>query len=261
MEKKNTKKKSGRNPLPLLLLLAAVAVGGLVWGASAKYNREIQDTDNVVVAKEFIFSSDLLAEDCPAYTLNPGTASIGFELYNYIGDNVSGMAIPYEVSVEPAATVTITPSNGELSAGPDKQTHTVELTDLQPGTTYTVTVVGQNQYKTTLKAEFAVSGLDTGVFQSISETNAYIDLTVWTHNSSGTVTLSVPAGLIPDATDSVLSGIRNYDEGVYGAWSGTVGSMEKYSSHVYRFFKTNDYDGDDLTAQVGDTPATTQNIS
>lgn len=245
------KRRSGRKVLPLLFLLVAVLVGGLVWGTSAKYKQERTDSQNVVVAKEFFFSSDLLTKELTTYNLNPGKNSVTFKLCNFEGGNVSNMEVPYTLTVTPNATVSYDGGSEELPAD-IATTHTVTLSELQPGTTYTVTAVGSNQYVRTLQAAFVVGASDAGVFQSVSETDDYIDLTLWTHNSSGAVTITFPDGLIPDSTDDALSSIHNYNNGVYNGDTVTLSTMGVFSSHVYRFFKsTEEYTGGNITASVG----------
>ena len=53
---------------------------------------------------------------------------------------------------------------------------------------------------------------------------------------SGDVTVSFPAGLIPDDTDPALAAVTNHIGSGY-VGSSVTGSFGTYHSHVYRFFK------------------------
>jgi len=256
---------SGRKFVLPGTLVAVVLTAGLVWGVGAKYSKESVHV-STVKAGEFIFTSDLLTEAGATYTINAdtgNTVSVEFLLSNTEGLRVSEMDVDYEVKVYQADGVTLatevvtTPNSGTMTAN-KKTSQTVTISGLEPGTTYQVTAVGSKGYEKTLKATFIINVKDFGVFQNIVETAEYIELTVWTKNSSGDVKINTPAGLIPDSTDAMLAGIHNYNNetGTYTAISNAaVGSLGTYSSHVYRFFKAPEYTSGQITATVDVTAA------
>ena len=70
-------------------------------------------------------------------------------------------------------------------------------------------------------------------------------------------------GLIPDTTDPIMKDITNYTDGEYTAFEFTDSASftAVYSSHAYRFFKTEDYDPATVFAvTMGESEATERNI-
>jgi len=231
--------KPSRKRLIWVVLLALVLLIAGIGGVSAKYVKDFGGTDALVRAKEFYFSSDLLTENGAEYTLNPGTKEITFVLRNHDDQlRYSEDAVNYTVAVEGGGTVS--PNNGSLSGNEINSTVTVTLSGLQDGESYTVTATGKAGYKKSLTATFSVAKPGENVYKHLDNSDlsgSYVLLTVWTENVSGEVTISFPAGLIPDATDPLLSDIQNYKDGKYQkAADGTAGDLEAYSSHTYRFF-------------------------
>lgn len=263
MEKKN-KKISRRNVLAIGILAALVIpLGAVVSGVSAKYMKKVDDQTTVVRAREFYFTSDLLKENGAVYPLNPGTDTISFEVRNYADDlRYSEGQITFTVEAG-GATVTVEPEGNTLP-GAQKSSAVVTLSDLEDGRTYTVRVVGSGGYQKQLSAEFEILAPGTQVYKylQMDPSGAFVLLTVWTENVSGNVAISAPAGLIPDATDGMLAGIRNYNagQGKYQAMANqNAGTLGAYSSHTYRFFLETpfaEYNVDGFEVTVGDTAAT-----
>ena len=70
-------------------------------------------------------------------------------------------------------------------------------------------------------------------------------------------------GLIPDTTDPIMKDITNYIGGEYTAFEFTDSKSfaSAYSSHAYRFFKTEDYDSATAFAvTMGESEATERSI-
>ena len=241
----------------ILLSLASMAITG---GVLAKYVDTLADENKTATAKSFYFESDLLTEDNHLYRINSGTESIEFTLYNYENDlRVSETECTYTVSVVTNdAEVTINGverKDATITVGAEKADTTVTLGGLDDGYEYKVTVVADGGYKKTLGAIFAVAPDKTGFFMNVNANDAqYVILTVWSENVSGDVTVSVPAGLIPDTTDPIMKDITNYTDGEYTAFEFTDSESfaAAYSSHAYRFFKTDDYQSGTFTVKIGD---------
>ena len=225
-------------PILLLAVISVLAVTvGLTWNSVAKY---LQETNNegVAKAKEFYFTSDYLSAEGKKHIVSPGadgTVDVSFELRNYDGLNVSELDITYEVSVQPSVEVT---SSGDKTISVSEKTETVTLHDLRAGTTYTVTVTGSNGYSHTLKATFEVEPAPTGIFKNTTNYGDYALLTVWAEGTGGTVTITVPTGLIPDATDDMLTG--------KDAGSTVALTLKAYESRTFRFFTTATYTGEKI---------------
>ena len=64
-------------------------------------------------------------------------------------------------------------------------------------------------------------------------------------------------GLIPDTTDPIMKDITNYTDGEYTAFEFTDSKSfaAAYSSHAYRFFKTEDYQSGTFTVKMADVAA------
>ncbi|MBP3624736.1 MAG: hypothetical protein J6J05_02715, partial [Peptococcaceae bacterium] len=221
----------------LFLLCSVVLVAMMAYAGGTTYGRYVhqESSSGVVVAKEFYFTSDYLTPEGANYTLNPGTTSITFQLRNYADALRSAEdVISYTVT---ATGGTLSNNSGEIAKGGCNRVD-IELSGLVSGQTYTVTATGTAGYVETLSAVFTVAPIGTNVYKYLEQTNEYVLLTVWTENVGGTVKLSAPAGLIPDSTDETLDEIYNYSDGAYKKIDGaSIGTLDTYSSHTYRFFK------------------------
>ncbi len=233
-----------------LILLCVLSVFILA-GVTAMY---IQKTDknDVAVAKEFYFKSDLL--DGNTHTIAPtdsGTGSITITLMNHEDAlRYSEVDIEYTVSVkEDAGSDSTASSNGDKSSITiDEATGTISKDDvndkavtisgLQPGRTYTVTATTNNTYSKTLTGTIKVNAIDSALHASVADKTQYIEVNVWSVDTAHEdVTLTYCAGLIPDNTDSLMAGANTVsDEGAESSIS--AGKLDKNTSHMFRFFKT-----------------------
>jgi len=201
-------------------------------------------------AKEFYFTSNLLTENTAKYVLNSQTTEISFALGNNADKlRFSQDDIKYSITVGcksgdsyPEENIKYADSEQVLSGG-SVDTTSITLKGLTMGETYTVTATGKAGYKQTLKAEFTVSDKEENVHMHLDTSNdAFVLLTVWTHNMTGTLTVITPAGLIPDNTDPILRKVYNYSGTEYGAvqFTDNTNFTEAYSSYTYRFFISED---------------------
>lgn len=201
-------------------------------------------------AKEFYFTSNLLTENTAKYVLNSQTTEISFALGNNADKlRFSQDDIKYSITVGcksgdsyPEENIKYADSEQVLSGG-SVDTTSVTLEGLTMGETYIVTATGHAGYKQTLKAEFTVSDKEENVYMHLDISNdAFVLLTVWTHNMTGPLTVITPAGLIPDNTDPILRKVYNYSGTEYGAvqFTDNTNFTEAYSSYTYRFFISED---------------------
>lgn len=201
-------------------------------------------------AKEFYFTSNLLTENTAKYVLNSQTTEISFALGNNADKlRFSQDDIKYSITVGcksgdsyPEENIKYADSEQVLSGG-SVDTTSVTLEGLTMGETYIVTATGKAGYKQTLKAEFTVSDKEENVHMHLDTSNdAFVLLTVWTHNMTGPLTVITPAGLIPDNTDPILRKVYNYSGTEYGAvqFTDNTNFTEAYSSYTYRFFISED---------------------
>ena len=201
-------------------------------------------------AKEFYFTSNLLTENTAKYVLNSKTTEISFTLGNNADKlRFSQDDIKYSITVGcksgdsyPEENIKYADSEQVLSGG-SVDTTSITLKGLTMGETYIVTATGRAGYKQTLKAEFTVSDKEENVHMHLDTSNdAFVLLTVWTHNMTGPLTVITPAGLIPDNTDPILRKVYNYSGTEYGAvqFTDNTNFTEAYSSYTYRFFISED---------------------
>ena len=225
-----------------VLLVLLLAVGGVF----AKY---VYDNGgiNLLSAKEFYFTSNLLTENTAKYVLNSTTTEISFTLGNNADKlRFSQDDIKYEITVECKSGESYSEENikyadsEQVLSGGSVDTTSITLKGLTMGETYTVTATGKAGYKQTLKAEFTVSDKEENVYKHLDTSNsAYVLLTVWTENVIGSLKIGVTKeGLIPDNTDPALRNVFNYNDGEYGTMEITDSDNYKaaYSSYTYRFF-------------------------
>ena len=217
----------------------------LIWDSAAKY---IQGTERQasVKAKQFYFTSDYLIPAGKTYILNAGasgTADITFQLRNYDGLHKSELDISYTVTVDPAVAPEF---SGNKTITVAEQSEAVTLKGLLPGNSYTVTVVGQNGYQQTLSATFEVAPVERIMFKNTKNNGDHVILTVWTEGLAGTASITVPTGLIPDATDDALTTKHAGD-------TVTV-TLEKDESRPFRFFTTVDYAGGNIPVTHNGNP-------
>ncbi len=234
-----TGKHNKKNRILPVLLLCVLIVAVIIGTVSARYFHEDSDK-NILAAKEFYFTSNLLSENGANYVLNSNATEVSFTLENSVDElRFSQDPITYKVylgeSTEPFASGTL--ANGGTT------TATVTLSNLVSGENYVVTAVGEAGYVQTLSATFTVSDNDENIYKHVDTSNsAYVLLTVWTENLSGNVSIEVTCnGLIPDNTDPILQNVYNYNNGYgkmvgYDAIIDSTNFQSTYSSYTYRFF-------------------------
>lgn len=241
------------------VVVALVVTVGLTWNSVAKYFESFSRDDAAVKAKEFYFTSDYLTPEGKTYTLTPGadgTVDVTFELRNYDGLNKSELDIGYTVTIQPNVDITYHGDksinvrkviDGQVIEGEAMEKVTLE--NLEAGQTYTVTATGENGYQQTLRATFVVDPVVTGLFKNTKNYGDYVLLTIWAEDEGGTVKFTVPSGLIPDATDDMLTG-KDVDSEI------TV-VLNAHESRTFRFFTTSTYAGGVI--EVQGLPETTLN--
>ena len=247
----------------IILAALAIATGSVI----AKYAKTVGEDKSEVTAKMFYFESDYLTVNKKTenpYKLNSGVKSVSFELRNFEDDsNISQVTCNYTVTIsttdadfaieatangEDVGAIT-DKTNFQLTANANqKNIHKITLKNLKPGTQYDITVTSNGGYVKTMYASFLVAEAAGGFYMNRTDYGAYVELTVWTEGgfAKGDVTISVPDGLIPDVTDSILKDIVNYQDGIYKEFdftdTTTFNNVETENpSRAYRFFKAANY--------------------
>lgn len=274
---KNRKRKHGKgrsvniSKIVALLVLFCLCIGGVSM-VSAKYMQQTKINNNSIAAKVFYFESDLLSESgkvteiaATDNTNGQKTASVTVRLKNYADElRYSETKILYDVSVaeqgnsvNQATGVNIQyPDNSKdteselyiMKAG-KKENADVTISGLQAGKTYTVTAETNNIYHKTLTGTIKVNAPENQVYASVNnDENQYIEVTIWTTDYAGSVTLSYgDSGLIPDNTDQKMENALS-----------TGGEIKEENwktntSHVFRFFRQDANNKKMYTATVEST--------
>lgn len=265
--------------IALIVVASSIASGGVI----AKYAQTRKDQTSHVTAKQFYFESDYLVENVIEgaqgfYHLNSTVESVSFNLYNFQREmcadpDCENCAFTSQVNCNYTVNVTSDDADFTLSAeqfsapANTKTTQTVTLSDLKPGYSYQVSVTANGGYTKTLYATFSVDKESDGFFMNVAETETYILLTVWTKGNvvadpETGVTVTFPAGLIPDSTDPILAAVKNYEGNTYVGKSFTDKNsfQSASSSRSYRFFKTDGYTAGSFTVKMGDASAEVSDI-
>ena len=144
---KTTRKKVIISTIAVVLSLCVLTIGMFV----AKYIND-ESSDGLVIAKNFYFTSNFL--DGKEHTLAPDSTSVTFTLGNHEDDlRYSEVDIKYTVTANNEAA--IKNDTGTLASGSINDAE-VTISNLKPGTTYTVTAVGEGGYTKTLTATIVV---------------------------------------------------------------------------------------------------------
>lgn len=232
----------------VLYVLAGVVALGLVGDAVAKYFQTSSD-ESLIQANWFYFNSDM-TEGSP-HTLSPGATSITFSVTNSEDSlRVAETDIEYEVSVEPALG-----ADGIEYGNPNKRLakgtgghDLVTLSNLQPGTTYTVTVTGTaagaypadytgGKYSKTLTFKLIIPA-ENALYTHFEKKDGYVLLTVWAQGYQGTdVKISYPDDVVPDNT-SPIAAMQSALAGPGTITDGVTFKDSAYASAGYRFFIT-----------------------
>lgn len=231
----------------MLCFLLFIGIGTV----SAKYVFD-QYIKPALVAKEFYFTSDLLSEEGKRYVLNSGIEEITFDLKNhednlrYSEDTLNVSVSLYEITAEGDVLVgglteadsqnVQNPLTSSIQGGTVNQlTVTISSQGLQKGKQYRIAATAEAGYTKTLYAVIEISSDTTNLYMNVDNSQKEIVLlTVWTEKLNGTLTMTVPEGLVADESDSDIKASC-----AGSTCNDTSNFVKDYSSKTYRFFKTN----------------------
>ena len=240
-------KQDTRKVVAIVLAVAVLIVVGAVASFSARYAHTEGD-DRAVASEAFYFTSDVLTSDGATYTLPAGTSTISFAVRNYADElRWSEGTVQYGwTCTERDGKSSEQKGSGSIasSAGGGTST-TINVNDLRAGT-YDVELKATSPYTQTLKGTFVIPDADTAVSSTVEDAkdSATATLVVSTKDYEGKVTVTWPAGVIPDTTQEAF---KDATAGADGAAGGSITvDAKRFSSYSFRFFKTNtsaDYSG------------------
>ena len=204
-----------RRHVPAAAALAVAVVLALAGFAAARYVMQQQE-DGLAAATDFYFTSDYLKEsgENATYFIDPGTESFTVELRNYADDlRTTSGDISYKVETTYA---TATDAGAGKLAGSAQSTAKVTVTPNSEVQEFTVTATSTSPYAQELTATFIRAKGNHYTVEDASGNTAAV-LTMTCADSGGPITLDLPSGVVPDATDDRVSGntFTPVDSGVY----------------------------------------------
>lgn len=204
----NTNGKKRHNRLPALMVLAAVVLASFAGRTAARYVLQKQ-TGGVAEAKAFYFTSDLLKEEAPEYYVDLKDGAFTFTLSNSAdSQRISSVDISYSVTTDSQnASVSISPAMGTLTAN-TASSAVITVTPSSSTDPITVTAAANSPYKKTLTAKFYINSSNYYEVEDSAGSTAAV-LTICTDRQSdpnGNIAITLPSGVIPDATDSRIAG-------------------------------------------------------
>ena len=190
-----------RRRVPAAAVLAVAVVLALAGFAAARYVMQ-QQQDGLATATDFYFTSDYLKEssESATYYIDPSTNDFTVELRNFADDlRFTSQGIDYKLTAEGAV---VDPVSGTMAGGTrDLATISVKPTAQDA---FTVTATSTSPYAQTLTATFIRA---KGNHYTVEDApgNAAAVLTMTCADSGGLITLDLPPGVVPDATDGRVS--------------------------------------------------------
>ena len=236
MNRKPTAKRSGlhargkRRLIPTAALVAAAVVLAFAGIAVARYVLQYQQ-DGLATAKDFYFTSDYLKESSEnaSYFIDPKTTSFSIKLSNSAdAQRVTEGSIAYSVK---ASGATVTDSGSGTLPGSNRNDATLTVVPMEDS--FSVTVTSTSPYEKVLTATFErVSGDRYRVEDAAGNTAAV--LTVTCTDGGTPVSLKLPSGVVPDATDSrvvaSVDGSYAFTPAAPGAYSVVLLKSDKATS-------------------------------
>lgn len=211
MKQSHTPHLHKRHLLVLILLAAAVLLSFA--GVTAARYIQYQETSGLAQAPNFYFTSDLLQEkaaeeESAIYYIDPQNGNFNIKLTNAAdSQRYTAKDILYTVEVTNGTEQVGDGANagGYTLAGGSVSTAEITITpadDAGPDKPVTVSVASSKPYAKTLTAQFIPAlGNQYSIEDTKYNTAAVLTMTC-TASSGAPVTLSLPAGVLPDATDS-----------------------------------------------------------
>lgn len=221
-----TEKEKQHIRFPLLILALAGTVLAATGITAARYLME-KNREGIVEAEDFYFTSDLLKEnqEHAMYFIDPESKSFRIKLHNFADSlRITPGSVDYKVTVLTAGSSS-EPSYGTLSSTDGSQvTETLIITpdsNAPAASDITVTAESTSPYAKVLNATFK---RECGNQYIVSDEagNRAATLTMVCADSAKEITLNLPDGVIPDATDGRVSSFtdktavfQSPGEGVY----------------------------------------------
>ena len=186
-----------------LLIVAALFLSLLFAGFTAARYVLQQKESGIADAQDFYFTSDLLMEpsENARYYIDPGSGSFDITLFNSAdSQRITSADIPFTVEVTGAA---VSSASGTLTGG-HSESVSLTITPDVSASEIIVTVSTSAPFVKTLSASFVPALGNHYTIRNASGDTAAV-LTMTCTDSAKDILLTLPPGVIPDATDHRLS--------------------------------------------------------
>lgn len=179
----------------VVVLLAGIVIARYVMHQSQR---------GILSAQDFYFASNFLKESREDYYIDPQAGKFEIQLYNFADvKRVSTEDIKYKVSVSSGGTADKT--EGTLAKG-GKRIETIAVSPDAGTDEIAVTVQTTAPYEKELAATFHLQSGDSYTLENkAGDTAAVLDMICTDHTAGRKVTLKLPEGVVPDATDDSVS--------------------------------------------------------
>ena len=200
-----------RRLLILILLFAAVLLSFA--GVTAARYIQYQETGGLAQAPNFYFTSNLLREKgadetIAKYYIDPQSSSFAIQLMNYAdSQRYTAKDIQYTVAVDGgSAEIQDGAADKQTLAGGEAHTAEIVVTraEASADSPITVTVSSSKPYAKTLTAQF-IPALGNHYSREDEMGNTAAVLTMTCTDGEKEIPLTLPEGVIPDATDHRVS--------------------------------------------------------
>ena len=187
---------------PAIFFVAALIVIVTAGVTFARYMLK-EDFSGVAEAEPFYFASDLLKEEAEkkVYHIDPETSSFDITIFNFIDSKrITGETILAKVMVTGG---TCTTDSFQIVGGAKKEQ---KVTITPAANVVIVSVTSSQPYEKTLSAEFRMdAGSQYRVEDEAGKRAAVLTITYVEQPPESGVVLKVPANVIPDATNPLVS--------------------------------------------------------
>ena len=233
-----TEKKKQHIRFPLLILVLTGTVLAATGITAARYLME-KNREGIVEAVDFYFTSDLLKEEQEhaLYFIDPESKSFQIKLHNFADSlRITPGPVDYKVTVLPDGGSSV-PASGKLSSTDGSQvTETLAITPDSKASAITITAESTSPYTKVLKATFK-RDLGNQYIVSDEAENRAATLTMVCADSAKPITLNLPDGVIPDATDGRVTSFTD-NTAVFQSPGEGVYSLILLKSNASKVLKT-----------------------
>lgn len=202
MNKKQKNMKKADKRLLVLVSLLGISVLLVTGTVIARYMMH-QSKSGILSSEDFYFNSDLLKESGAEYFIDLQDGNFTLELYNFADSKrITSQDIKYSVSVQETGMAKVDPTEGTFREG-IAETGIITVTPEASAKQITITARSITPYEKTLSATFYFQAGNSYTLENTAgDTAAVLTMICTDFSPSGkTVSLSLPEGIIPDATD------------------------------------------------------------